>query len=249
MTGAASVETMVKAGRDPALPPTTSWTIVKEAAAGKPEARREVFERYRRPVCAYIAARTRDAGRAEEYTTDFFLEKVFKARGRGLLDHADPKRRFRTYLKAAVENFLKDRWRADQRNAQRFTRPDAEDQGWDRIPGEGSAQADDVFQREWTRMILARALEKVRALCERKGQQVHLAVFLGRYAGDDERRPRWAEIGARHGLDERTAQHRAETVQRRFRDAVREVLIEETGSPQAANEELAALLSLSRSAK
>jgi len=233
----------------PAWMQTTSWTLI-EAAAGEEadgDARREVFARYYRPVCAYIAKITRDASTAEDCANDFFLLKVFKAEGDGLLEKADRKRKFRPYLKAAVRNFLKDRWRQQNWRQERGVWPDAKDSGWDGFPGEGSPEADDIFHLEWVKMLLYLALEKVRVQCEEAGQPEYLDIFLARFASDDENPPSWAEIGAPYKLSAKLARRRADTVQRRFRAALREVLEKEEGSPEAADEELATLLAVLRS--
>ena len=76
------------------------------------------------------------------------------------------------------------------------------------------------------------------------GDSSYLDIFLARFASEDEKPPSWVEIGARHHLGQKEARHRAETVQRRFRAALREVLIEEQGSPEAADEEIATLLAI-----
>jgi len=226
---------------------TTSWTLIKGAAGTHPDedARREVFRRYYRPVCKLIAAITRDASIADEYTSDFFVEKIFKEEGAGLLDKVDPKKgKFRPYLKQAVRNYLKDLWKKPD--------PDPVDpnaSGADLIFGEDWPDPDEAFHREWVRMLLEQALKRVREDCDAKGQLDYLEMFLAWFASDEEKRPSWGEIGARYGLDGTKARRRAETVQRRFRTALREVLIDEEGSREAAGEELATLLALLRDSR
>ncbi len=236
---------------------TTSWTLIKAAAraggdnggGGGEDERREFFERYYRPVCAYIAVIARDASVAEDYASDFFVEKVFKAKGGGLLEQVDQKRKFRPYLKAALRNYLKDRWKKQNWIQERGEFPDGDDSGWGAFPGGDSPEAEDVFHREWVRMLLALVLEKVRVQCEEAGQPEYLEIFLARFACDDEKPPSWREIGAHYDLDEKLARRRADTVQRRFRAALREALIDEERSPEAADEELATLLAVMRSAQ
>jgi RNA polymerase sigma factor (sigma-70 family) len=229
------------------LLPTTSWTLVEGAARGDPDARRQVFERYYWPVCAYIARIVRDASVAEEYATDFFLDKVFKEEGEGLLEKVDRERTFRPYLKVALRNFVKDRWRRNKPDRE-AVRPDARESGWARLPGEEPPDAEEAFDWEWVRMLLTRALKEVRRRCEERDQLAHLEIFLARFASDEQKAPSWAEIGARYQLGEKKARSRAETVQKRFRTALWKVLEAEVG-PEAATEELATLLAILRDAR
>jgi hypothetical protein len=52
----------------------------------------------------------------------------------------------------------------------------------------------------------------------------------------------WKELGEAYGLDEKAARNRAETVARHFRLVLRDMLTDEVGSEQSADEEIATLL-------
>ena len=75
----------------------TSWTLINAAAGEQAdgEARREVFARYYEPVFKFLEKLEHDAEIAREYAHDFFLQKVFKEEGEGILEKVDRKKKFR----------------------------------------------------------------------------------------------------------------------------------------------------------
>jgi hypothetical protein len=106
------------------------------------------------------------------------------------------------------------------------------------------AAEDAEFHRAWVKVHLEAVLNAVRAVCQEKGQDVHWELFIGRYLCEPDARPSWRDLGQRFGMDEKTARNRADTVVQHFREAFLGMLIEETGSQEAAEEELATLLAL-----
>jgi hypothetical protein len=80
---------------------------------------------------------------------------------------------------------------------------------------------------------------------------MHLELFEARYLGEADLAPSWDELGARHGMDQKTARDRADTVARHFRLVLRRMLRNEITAPggsghvteAAIDEEIKALLS------
>jgi hypothetical protein len=76
-------------------------------------------------------------------------------------------------------------------------------------------------------------------------------LFEARYLSDVELAPSWEELGARYGMDQKTARDRAATVARHFRLILRRMLRNEIAFPgdegqvtePANDEEIRALLS------
>jgi RNA polymerase sigma-70 factor, ECF subfamily len=66
--------------------------LMQSFKKGETPAFRELFERYKNPVFAFVRRRVNDAGRAEEITQDIFLALVQRRNG------YEAKARFRTYL-------------------------------------------------------------------------------------------------------------------------------------------------------
>jgi DNA-directed RNA polymerase specialized sigma24 family protein len=219
--------------------PTTSWSLIAEAAHETDQAHvamAEFARRYHAPVHAYVRALTHDADFAIEITQSFFSDRIL---GRRLLEQADRvKGSFRPFLKQAVRNFCVDAFRKRAREVAHIGAPGA---AWEDLPSPGAgSRPDEAFHVAWVRELLVRALERVRLRCVERGQVEHLEIFVARYLGAEDRS--WAELGERFGLDEKSARGRAETVSRQFRRALRELVTVETGSPSAADEEIAMLL-------
>jgi hypothetical protein len=136
------------------------------------------------------------------------------------------------------------------------THPDqASAGGWDVMDLPGFPAAEAAFHRAWVKVTLAEALTRVRALCLKRKQEVHLHLFEARYLSEADPAPSWEELGARYGMDQKTARDRADTVARHFRLVLRRMLRNEItapvgsgrGRPQvteaAIDEEIKALLS------
>jgi DNA-directed RNA polymerase specialized sigma24 family protein len=224
-----------------ALFPQTSWTLLADAratdAAGE-AARREVVGRYYRPIRAYLMAIVRDGEQADEVTQAFFERIVLSGR---LVRAADrEKGSFRPFLKQALRYFVIDHRR---RHGPPVVRPDHSTQGWDvLLDGKEPPSAEVEYHRAWVRALLEQALEQVRTACADKGQIEHFELFSARYLAATEPVPSWGELGRPYGLDEKAARNRTETVARRFRLVLRRLVAQETGSVEAANREIAALL-------
>jgi DNA-directed RNA polymerase specialized sigma24 family protein len=245
------VEVPAGAGLADRLPsdlPPTSWSLLIAAKddneAGR--AAREVFaRRYYPPIEAYLLALSGDRDEARDVAQSFFLECVLSG---AIIARADGARgRFRHYLKRAVRNFYVDALRSRSR-ARRGggAAPHSLEAASDapELRTAGSAAPDAAFHTAWVRALLDQALGRVRDECSRRGQSRHYDVFAGRYLNPGGEEPAWADIGARHGLDEKAARGRAETVARRFRSVLHELLAAELGSRRAADDEIQRLLAV-----
>jgi RNA polymerase sigma factor (sigma-70 family) len=227
--------------------PGTSWTLLaaaQDAGTEGRDAREEFARRYLRPVRNYISAVTGDYVEAEELTQGFFADVVAPGR---LLARLDRERgSFRPYLKQAVRNYviteMRSRGRKKRRADEELRPDDWSGDGWERLNLQAQASADVAFHEAWVRSLLQEALEKVKALCEQKGQSDHLDLFAGRYLCEAPEPPSWRDLGAAFGLDEKTARSRADTVARQFRAVLREMLREDLPSEKDIDREIATLL-------
>ena len=93
---------------------TTRWTRVLQARGAGTEAElalSELCEAYYEPVLTFIRCATRDIEHTRDLTQDFFTRLL----SQNHLAKIDPERgRFRSYLLAAVKNFLRDAHARDQ---------------------------------------------------------------------------------------------------------------------------------------
>ena len=235
-------DTIERPGSRAALPPT-SWTLLAEASGEHGDAARNALvARYYRPVRAYLGAIVRDTERTDELTQAFFERVVLSGR---LLRAADRDRgSFRSLLKQALRNFVTDDLRRRQTATQRHVQPDSDTQGWDAVADAVGQSAETDYHQAWVRALLDLALARVRETCVARGQEAHFDLFTARYMHESAEPPSWRELGAPHGIDEKAARNRTETVARHFRVVLRRMLIEETGSPGGAAAEAAALLEM-----
>ena len=232
--------------------PDTSWTLLSNARKQCAEGvrAREVFaRRYQRPVQEFLLTLLRDPEKAEELSQEFFT----RLSGPGkLLERANPEKgTFHGFLKQALRNLATDYHRRNRKEAL-LTHPDqATAEAWEFLEMHDPSGADAAFHRAWVEVTLAEALTRVRALCRKRRQEVHLELFEARYLSETDFVPSWDELGASHGMDEKAARDRAETVARHFRFVLRRMLRSELTADggcghvteEVINKEIKALLS------
>lgn len=196
----------------------------------------------------FLLVLVQDPDQAQELAQEFFTRLSGPS---GILEHAHPaKGAFRTYLQQALRNQVIDYYRHNRKEVLQ-TYPDQARDGWDVMNLAGFPAAEAAFHHAWVKVTLAEALTRVRALCRKRKQETHLELFEARYLGDADLALSWEELGARHGMDQKAARDRADTVARHFRLVLRRMLRNEItvpgGSGQlpdaAVDEEIRALLS------
>jgi len=206
--------------------PATRWTLLGRAREENDrgiQARKEFAEIYRRPIVDFLLASVRDPALADDLTQDFFNRLIAKGT---LFQNADaPKGSFRALLVTTLRNLVTDYHRKRARVDAKQTHPDQRDDGgWDRMALAAFDSADAAFHRAWVEATLTEALSEVREICAKKGQQIHLALFEARYLGSENPTPSWEDLGEPHGLEQKAARERAETVARHFRIVLRRML-------------------------
>jgi DNA-directed RNA polymerase specialized sigma24 family protein len=232
--------------------PETSWTLLARARKQTDEgarARDDFARKYYRPVQEFLLVLVRDPEQAHELAQDFFSKLCAPG---GLLERAHPtKGTLRDYLLRALRNSAIDYYRI-RRKQSLETHPDQEGAGgWDIIDNPGLPSAETAFHEAWVKATLAEALSRVRALCLKRNQDVHLELFEARYLNDAHPVPGWEELGARYGLDQKAARDRADTAARHFRLTLRRMLRSEIAATsrgrqiteEAIDHEIRALLS------
>jgi RNA polymerase sigma factor (sigma-70 family) len=203
--------------------PETSWSLLGKARGNDDSglrARCHFAERYYVPVRAFLASVVNDVGRADDLTHEFFIRLMEKG---SVLRLPDPQRSFREYLKQFLRNLVRDDYRRIKRAGVQIY-PDGTEQGWDALARASLPPAEAAFHASWVRLTLAEALARVRAICPKQNQEMHLQLFEARYLSEAHATPTWTEIGERFGLDQKTARERAGTVAHHFRRALRRIL-------------------------
>src|SRR5262249_14699887 len=178
---------------------------------------------------------------ARDFTQEFFtrlLEKDF-------LDAYDPaKGRLRTFLRTCVDRLCLNQ----SRDTQRLKRggggthvgldfDDAEQE----MSGASSESPEDLFEKEWVRVLFALAVERVRAQCAAAGKATHFELFE-RYDLAEADAPSYAELAREFGLATTDVTNYLAFARREFRRAVLDQLREMTGSEAEFQREARSLL-------
>ena len=227
---------------------TTRWALIM-AAAGDPastearDALAELCEAYWSPIYAFIR-RTGESDEDARDLTQAFLAYVLEKRA--FRTARQDRGRFRSFLLASVRHFLaneRDRERAKKRGGGRVLRSidrvDDDDGGFVREPAD-TLTPDQVYERDWARAVLARALVRLEEAQKgevRRRMFRHLQPFL---TGDEP--ASYLELARTLRTTEgalRVAVHR---LRRQWGECLRGVVGETVDAPEAVDDELRHLL-------
>jgi RNA polymerase sigma factor (sigma-70 family) len=224
--------------------PSTRQSALLGALSEDGELRRRSWERlgraYERAIYKHLRAHWRLSPEDAADATQAFFELCLEG---AVLERYDRERaRFRTYLRLRLDRFVQDERRA--RMAQRrggHTRT----MDLEAIERELSAQAvesdpEAAFDREWTRTVLALALDGLRELTREKHKEEHFRAFERFHVSIDE--PAYADVAKELGIDEVTLTHRLAYARRHYRRLVLETLRELTASDDEYREEAKVVL-------
>lgn len=226
---------------------STKWSLVL-SASGNPGVLEHLLKIYWGPIYAYIRRSGRGREEASELTQEFIAQAVLE---RDLISKADPERgRFRTFLKAAVRNFLVDQHR---RATSKARAPETAVLGGASLEDYEPCEQDDpsrAFERHWAATVLSRTLERLEADCAGCGQERHWAAFrmaviepavgLTPANGSTQAAPPLDEVARRVGApgpDQVSSM--IQTIRRKFRRMLTEVVGQTLENPADAPDEVA----------
>jgi len=192
----------------PLTRPSAVAGIASDDAAERARAFDLLVRAYWRPVYAHVRIRWRRSPEDARDLVQAFFARAFEKKQLG---GYDPGRvRFRTYLRAALDNFVMDDARAAAREKRGGAAPklaldfDLAEQELAKVPVDAD-NAEALFDREWTRSLFAAGLAALEARCEKQGKQVYFEVFR-RYVLEPETRalehdrPSYAEVAKACGI-------------------------------------------------
>jgi RNA polymerase sigma-70 factor (ECF subfamily) len=225
---------------------TTHWSVVlsagREGADGR-DALERLCATYWYPLYAYVRRCNFDPSQAEDLTQGFFEHLLQRNR----LARADrAKGRFRTFLLAAMQNFLNDQ-RDYARRVKRGGRYTII--SWDAQEAEARFSLEPrnevtpevLFDRRWAAITFDRVRERVRAEFHASGRgALHDLLCVH----DGERELSYQEIAARLGLTEKAVKSAAHRLRQRLRDALWEEVAQTVASAQEIPTELRELVVL-----
>ncbi len=215
---------------------TTRWTRVLQARGAGPEASlamSELCDAYYQPVCTFIRCSGPDEETAKDLTQEFFARLL----ARDSLGAADPARgRFRSYLLAAVKNFLRDahaRAHAAKRSPAEGTVPlemDYATTAEQQLPDPNAPSPEREFDRKWALAVLDRALTALER--EQSDRADEFRVLKPCLVG--EASVPQAEVAAQLGLSEAALRVSIHRLRRRFRSLVKEEIAATLQEPSPA---------------
>ena len=227
--------------------PPTHLSVLERARSSDPEIRSRGHEAlaaiYWAPLYAHSRLRHRlEREDAEDLVQGFFAEAL----RRDLFARHDPTRaRFRTFLRTCLDSYAANEGKARRRlkrggGAAAIPLDVAELEG--RLASE--PDADRLFDREWVRAVLTRAVARLRERCLTNQRAVHFVLFE-RYdlasAGGGEP-PTYAALAHELGLSPSQVTNWLAAARREFRAAVLETLREICATDDEFRDEARALL-------
>lgn len=221
--------------------PQTSWGLLVSVRDGRSaEAWDRLIAKYWKPIYKYVRLSWRKDREEAQDLTQAYLAVFFE---KGYPDQFDPNRgRFRTFLRASVDNFLRNVERSS--SAQRrggavrilplsFEEAEMELASASEPPGS-------VFDEEWIQCVLRNSLDRLRQSYEEEGRANHFAAFRRTYV--DEERTTYRELADEFGIKETDITNFLNHARSRFRRFVEDEVRDTVENPADFDSEIRELL-------
>jgi RNA polymerase sigma factor (sigma-70 family) len=217
--------------------PATSWSVVARLRDRGSAERRRLLDRliadYWKPVYSLIRhswAKTNED--AKDLTQEFFVVEVVEGT---LLDHFDPERgNFRAFLKGALANFMRrtarDAGRLKRGGDQRALSLEMEERELGEVlPDARALTPEQVFDRTWKRIVLARAVALLEQRLRARGQESSFEAFR-RYELEPEGKDvSYESVGRAVGMSSDSVKNALTRAREEFASAVSDVVAEYVG--------------------
>lgn len=221
----------------------TLWSVVLKArdwrSPDSQEAFTRLYESYFYPIYAFIRHRGRSPHDAEELTQAFFCFLLRK----DTLQKADPQRgRFRSFLRAALTNFLNNEYAKDHAQKRAPEKPllsldatTAETHyGWQAAD---PATPEKRFDRDWALTLLERTSRRLRAEEGAAGRLERLEVLQACLTAEPDA-PAYAEVAGQLGITEDAVKMAVHRLRRRYQALLRDEIAQTVNDPKEIEEEL-----------
>jgi RNA polymerase sigma factor (sigma-70 family) len=228
---------------------TTRWTLVQRAGdlttADAQSALAVLCERYWYPVYAFVRRRGNTPESAQELTQEFFTRLIDKR----VVQAARPERgRFRSFLLAAVSDFLANEWdraRAVKRGGRHTIVPIEIDLGEERysleIPDDETPET--IFERQWATELLNRVFIRLEDEQRSAGRMAMFSHVRGRLTGEglDES---YQQIASALGTTEGVVKVTVHRLRARYRALLRDEIADTLDEPHEVDDEIRFLLAV-----
>ena len=198
---------------------TTQWSIVRQAGGSDSQESRSALQQlcqcYWYPLYSFVRYKGHDADTAEDLTQSFFATLL----QREDIQKAQPELgRFRSYLLAAMKNFLSNEW--DKKKAQKrggdkvhFSMDFSDADSRYRVEVAAGQTPESIFERQWAITLLDRVQKALRSEHEKRGKG-HVFDTLKTFLAGKSSESTMADAAGRLGMTEiavKVAVHRLRT--------------------------------------
>jgi len=226
---------------------TTRWTMVMNAGRhGSVEAEQALSalcEAYWFPIYSFIRRQGKTKEDAEDLAQSFFAS-LLDRQGLGRPDQSNGK--FRSYLLAAVKNFLansRDRDHALKRGG-RITHLSLDWESADSrfsLVNQHSGSPDQDFDREWALALLARVISLLGAEFSRTGRDGEFTVLKEYLTGGKGDLP-YDDAARTLGMEAGAIRVRVHRLRKRYRELLKQEIASTLLDPSMVDEELSSLM-------
>jgi DNA-directed RNA polymerase specialized sigma24 family protein len=224
---------------------TTSWTLVRAAAAHPTEDSRQALatlcQAYWHPIYAFIRRKGYDPDHSQDLCQEFFtllLEKNY------LLDANRDRGRFRSFLLTAVKHFLANEWerahalkRGGGQTAVSIDLVEAEK--WYAPAALEESTPESIFERRWALSVLEHVTVRLRSEFTAMGKAEEFDkffMFLNREPA------RYDEVATQMGLSAGALRMAVHRMRKKYRKLLRAEIGATVSTPQETDEEIRFLL-------
>lgn len=241
--------------RDSGVFATTHWSLVLKAGSVTNEASLSALDRlcrqYWRPLYYFVRRRGYDEQESQDLTQGFFTQLLEK----DLIGVADRGRgRFRTFLLAALQNYLSNEW--DRANRQKrgggqtilsLDQADSAEAGYQLLPHD-TASPDQLYERRWVQAILEVVLHRLREEFDGRhgrGRFDVLKEFLFTERGEIS----YADAARRLNLSESATKSAIYRLRQRYGELFAEEISQTVANPEDVDDEIRHLLTVLESCR
>ena len=199
----------------------TRWSLIAALRCGEPPRAREAMETlcsaYWYPLYAYARRCGQTAEDAADLTQAFFAQLIEKQ----ILTRADPERgRLRTFLLTAMQNFLRDDWRKQQRLKRGGGLLPINEESAESLYAREPADAltpEKLYHRRWAMTLLERTVTDVQADYAQRGQAALFETLKPTLTGEPDAGSA-IELGAKLGMEPGTVRVAVSRLRARYRE-------------------------------
>jgi RNA polymerase sigma factor (sigma-70 family) len=226
---------------------TTHWSVVLNAAeAGSPQAHAalsQLCEVYWYPLYVYVRRQGYSPVDSQDLTQEFFSRLL----GRNYLRSIDrEKGKFRSFLLAAMENFLAKHWRDAHRlkrggSQNIISLDDTDAEGRYQIEPAVQATAEQMYERRWALTLIELTLKRVRSEFA-AAKKLPLFETLEPFLGGERPDLTYAQAGATLDMTEGAVKVAMHRLRARYGELLREEIAKTVSTPDEVDQELKHLI-------